>query len=88
MGLNGGAPNRFPLDPFMESIWSTSGKNSFDFLHLFPYPPGRTSRHFVMIDCLGRNETLTNEELSRKKNLGSTCLENEIDFSTARTMFL
>ncbi|KAI2809838.1 hypothetical protein BLOT_000990, partial [Blomia tropicalis] len=72
---------RFSLDPFMQSVWPSNGKNSFDFLQLFSYPPGKTSRHFIVIDCL-------NNQLQNHSKSISSCIENEIDFSTARTMFL
>lgn len=59
---------------FMPSLWKPDGRHSLDFLHLFPYPTARTSRHFILIDC--------------RTGAGSTCAENEVDFNTARTMFL
>ena len=92
----------------MESIWPSKGHNSFDFLQLLPYPPSRTSRHFVIVDCLSppnlstpiithnnnkdTNETNGTISTSKKPSFTSvhhnSCREKEIDFTSARTMFL
>lgn len=64
----------------VESFWPAAGVLNLDFLELFPYTPPSTSRHFVLIDCIDASTVRAGRRTS--------CLENDIDFSTARSTIL
>lgn len=64
----------------VDSFWPAAGVMNLDFLELFSYTPPSTSRHFVLIDCI--------ETSTIQAGRTTSCLENDIDFSTARSTIL